>query len=207
MKVIIVFFLSVFISLVAAKYRWGDSSHAMGLISASGGKARHPSFFNGGKDHYAQITTATVLPPFRGDVRVTLEGDPPMAHEIYFSRPIVDLGFRDLPEFQDNTLYNLKPRDRLALWLLMHPGVVDPVCGMAKQENFQSARHRGKPYFFCTSQCMETFKSSPDQYLNADTARGKYTLSFYDVQTNQPVLKIPLVFRGKEDAHAGGHHH
>ena len=44
---------------------------------------------------------------------------------------------------------------------------IDPVCGMTvSQPSEYHHQHDGKEYDFCSSGCMQKFKSSPDQYLN-----------------------------------------
>jgi hypothetical protein len=121
LKKTIVFVLSAGLCLVAASYRWGDSGHAIGLISRQGGKARHPSILKSGKDRYTQIVTATVLPGYRGNARVVLEGSPPMRCEMHLAVPVVDLNLRRKPRFENSTLVDLQPGDRIALWLVMHP--------------------------------------------------------------------------------------
>jgi len=127
LKNIIVFIGVAAISLVAASYRWGDSGHAIGLIKAKGGEARHPIVLESGRKLYSLIVTATVIPPYRGDVRMVLEGEPEMDYEIYFSEPVIDLSLRRRPEFRENVLYGLKPRDRLAFWVVIRPSM--PVKG------------------------------------------------------------------------------
>lgn len=120
-KNLIVFVIAVAISLVAAGHRWGDSGHAIGLVQARGGEARHPIVLEGGKELYSLIVTATVIPPYRGNARLVLEGIPEADYEIHFSEPIIDLRLRRRPEFRDNVLYGLQPRDRLALWVVLRP--------------------------------------------------------------------------------------
>ncbi len=137
--------------------------YKIGLICLNGGKARHPSVLITGKSHYALITTATVLPPFHGNVRVTLEGYPLPDYDIHLSRTVLPLGFQRLPEFKNQTLYNLKPGDRLALWL--------------------------------------TIRADNDLLLH-----GRYTLAFYNTSTDQSVLKIPIIFKSKEDTNGGKRH-
>jgi YHS domain-containing protein len=206
-KVFIVFVISILISLAAAQYRWGDSGHAIGLISIDGGKARHPSFFVNGKDRYTQITTATVLPPYRGNARVVLEGYPKMDYDIRFTSPVIDLGLKRLPTFRDNILYDLQPGDKLALWILMHPPDIDPICGMGYEEGFIHYSHGGKDYFFCAEGCLKAFKETPDQYEGKDRPNAKYTLAFYDAAEGNSLLKVPLIFRGKGAGNAVGHQH
>ena len=204
---IVTFILTVIISLAAAEYRWGDSSHAMGLLSLSGGKARHPSFLESGWDHYAQITTVTVLPPYKGDVRIILEGDPPLDYDIRFAAPVVDLGLRRRPEFREGVLYSVESGDRLAFWLLLRSFPQDPVCGMSVAEADLSYTDQGVTYLFCGQGCLASFRSDPGRYNGEERPRGKYNLAFYDTRTAKPVLKVPLIFKGKEDSHAPGGHH
>lgn len=204
---IITFVLAVLISLAAAEYRWGDSSHAIGLMSVNGGKARHPSFFEIGWDRYAQITTATVLPPYRGDVRVVLDGDPPLDYDIRFSEPVVDLGLHQFPDFRGDILYGLKPGDRLALWVLLRSFPSDPVCGMSARKGDLSITFQGETFYFCGKGCLTSFQEDPGQYNSKDRPRGTYNLAFYDTNTGKSVLKVPLIFKGKEDSHASGGHH
>ena len=74
LKNILLFCAAVLLSLVAAKYRFNDSAHSIGLIKAGGGKARHPVILEPGYQRYTLITTAAVIPPYRGDAEVVLEG-------------------------------------------------------------------------------------------------------------------------------------
>lgn len=205
---ILFFLLAVCISLLAATYRWTDSAHSIGLIRASGGEARHPSTFGSGKSFYTLIATATVIPPYRGDARVVLEGNPEIDYRIYSSDPVVDLGIRRQPRFKDNVLYDLQPKDRIALWVSMKPPVLDPVCNMAYQDSFTKEQIDGKDYVFCSNRCRDAFKADPEKYKGREYVRGSYTLAFYDTKTDKAVLRVPLIFKGKgELKDAGEHHH
>ncbi|MBU1052532.1 MAG: hypothetical protein KKC46_01745 [Proteobacteria bacterium] len=164
-KKTLVFILSAGLSLFAAVYRWGDSGHAIGLISERGGKARHPSYYTGGKKRYTQIVTAKILPPYHGDARVVLEGSLPMNYELFSAEPIVDMGFRDKPRFQDNIFYDLKPGDRISLWLVMRP-----VSGKNKLTD-----------------------------PNHKTVGKKYSLAFYDTGSGNSLLRVPIIFKEKEN--------
>jgi hypothetical protein len=75
-KTLVVFTLAVALFGLAANYRFGDSSHAIGTLSLKGGKARHPFLIDAGKDRYTLIMTGVVLPPYQGTVRIALEGTP-----------------------------------------------------------------------------------------------------------------------------------
>lgn len=207
-KKLITFGLAVVLSLVAANHRWRDSSHAIGLISVNGGKARHPSFFSSGRTRYAQITTATVLPPYKGDVKVLLEGDSKMDHEIYFSEPGIDLRLRRRPDFHNGIIYDLQPLDRIALWVMIHPPRVDPVCGMQCEPQFIGHFFHGREYCFCSESCRTSFQEAPKKYSDKDRAHGKYKLAFYDTKSGKSVLKVPLIFQEKEGRqHQRSHYH
>jgi hypothetical protein len=121
LKKTITFVLSAGLCLLAAGYRWGDSGHAIGLISRRGGKARHPVHLERGNTRYTQIVTATVLPGYRGNARVVLEGAPPLNCDMHLAVPVVDLGLRRKPRLENQTLVDLRPGDRIALWLVMRP--------------------------------------------------------------------------------------
>jgi len=126
MKKIAFFALSAGLSLAAAGHRWGDSAHSMGLIGTGGGKSRHPAHLGSGRSRYTLITTATVMPPYRGDARVVLEGEPRLDYEIHLSAPAVDLGVRRKPELREDILHDLRPFDRIALWIVMRPPAGGP---------------------------------------------------------------------------------
>lgn len=206
-KRILFFALAVCISLLGATYKWADSAHSIGLIKASGGEARHPSTLESGKSGYTLISTATVIPPYRGDARVVLEGTPAMDYKIFFSGPVIDLGIRRRPQFRDNVLYGLQPKDRLALWVSIKPPVLDPVCNMAYQKEFTKDHLDGKDYFFCSDGCRDTFRKEPEKYKGRESVRGNYTLAFYDTQTDKAVLRVPLIFKGKGGLKDAGEHH
>ena len=126
MKRILVFLFAAALSVTAAWYRPGDSAHAMGLVSVEGGRARHPVHLPSGKDRYTLVVTGTILPPYRGDARVVVEGEPPLSYSVYGSNPIVDLGLRRRPYFDEPTLTGLQPRDRFTLWVVMRRPELDP---------------------------------------------------------------------------------
>jgi YHS domain-containing protein len=199
--------IAVSISLPAAVFRWDDSAHSIGLIKASGGEARHPVFLGGEWDRCNLISTATVIPPYRGDAKVVLEGKPELDYEIFSSGPVVDLGIRRLPKFRDNTLYGLEPMDRIALWVLMHPPGFDHVCGMSCGKDDIQSIYKGKRHCFCSESCRAAFEEDQARYLLKDRPSQTYSLAFYDVKTGKSVLNVPITFKGKGDqGHGGGHH-
>ena len=121
MKKILVFLFAAALSVFAAWFRPGDSAHAMGMVSIKGGKARHPVHLASGKDRYTLVLTGTILPPYRGDARVVVEGDPAPPYSVYGSDPIVDLKLRHRPYFEDQTLTGLRPKDRFTVWVVIRP--------------------------------------------------------------------------------------
>lgn len=168
----------------------------------------HPVHLKSGNGHYMLISTATVIPPYRGDARIVLEGVPEIDYNLSFSQPVVDLGIKSFPKFRDGVLYGLEPRDRLALWVEMMPPEVDPVCGMAVEEHFIRHTHEGREYAFCNAMCLEAFRENPETYTEDPGLKGEYTLAFYDTRTDKTVLRVPLIFEGKEaSGDEGGHHH
>lgn len=116
-KVIVVFLISAALFTGAAAYRFYDSAHAIGTIKRGGGKARHPALLDANRDQYILIATASVIPPYRGNARVTLEGAPNLSATFHNSGPVVDLGIYRHPEFRDNTYYDLQPKDKIAVWV------------------------------------------------------------------------------------------
>lgn len=121
MKKLLVILFAASLSVTAAVWRPGDSAHAMGLVSVKGGRARHPVHLPSGKERYTLVVTGTILPPYRGDARVVVEGEPALPFSVYGSDPIIDLGLRRRPYFNDQTLTGLQPRDRFTLWVVLRP--------------------------------------------------------------------------------------
>ena len=206
MKKSLIFLAAVGISLVAAVHRWDDSGHAIGLIKAKGGAARHPVSLASGNDRYLLIATATVIPPYSGSARVELKGASPIPHAIELARPVVDLGMRRLPRFSEGVLHDLQPRDRVALWVKLHPPKADPVCGMGCEAGYQRVEYQGKSYCFCGDGCRKEFDADPDRFRGRDGLRGNYALAFTDTVTGQPVLTVPIRFSGKGETGDGNEH-
>lgn len=116
-KTIIAFLLSVTVCGVAASYRFHDSAHAMGTLKTGGGTVRHSAMLDRDRDSWVLIATAGVVPPFRGNARVVLEGDRRLAATFHNAQPAVSLGVHHRPEFRADTYYDLRPGDRIALWV------------------------------------------------------------------------------------------
>jgi YHS domain-containing protein len=197
---------AIAVSTLAAWYRWSDSAHAIGIIRRGGGTARHPVALQGGRDAYVLIATATVIPPYRGDVRVAVEGDPPMAFDLEVSRPVVDLGLHRWPVLEGRTLRGLSPRDRVALWLRLGPPEGDPVCGMACGESGLHRTAAGHDACFCSESCWRRFQEDPARYPPRRAAQGHWALTLRDEASGEQVLTMPIVLGGKEAGRAGAHH-
>lgn len=116
-KTLLIFIISVAIFTLAATYRFHDSAHAMGVIKKGGGTARHPALLDKDRDSYILIATAGVVPPYHGNARVVIEGDQSLTATFHNSTPVLDLGIHRHPGFRNNTYYDLRPGDRIALWV------------------------------------------------------------------------------------------
>ena len=201
------FIVALVIATVAASHRWGDSAHSMGLISKFGGKSRHPAVFDNGHGRRVMITTATVLPPFKGDVRLELSGRTAIEHDFFLSGPVIDFKMKEFPKLESNIIKGLKPKDRIALWVDMTLPPLDPVCGMEVKKGFLRHTHGSKAYFFCAQHCQKEFIASPDRFLDSDSIQGKYSLAMVDTKTGNSVLKIPIIFGERETNGRSGSHH
>lgn len=203
---------AVAVSLVAAWWRWPDSAHAIGVIREGGGKARHAVAFPAGSSSYQLVATATVLPPWRGDARVSVEGDPPLAWSAALSRPAVDVGLHRFPRLDGDVIGGLRPRERIALWIDLRAGAgVDPVCGMVcppRTGGAPGTRGGATPgedgRCFCSEACRSRFQASPEAFPAAP--RGEYRLALRDAATNAPLLAIPITFGGQRGGDHGAHH-
>lgn len=193
--------LSVAISLIGATTRIHDSAHSIGTLSLNGGKVNHPAILDAGKSRYTIIATGTVLPPYYGDVKVTLEGKSLPVYRIFDSHPAIDLGFYRHPKFDNNTLYDLRPKDKIALWIVMTP-----------KSNTDKTTMKGVVPGETPEQmsCCET----PAPLFSSTTAEGADTrerkslqrlaIVFSDTRTQKQVLRIPVIFKekgGNNDGH------
>lgn len=201
------FVLAVLIGCLMAIHRWGDSGHAIGMISLNGGKSRHPAMMESGRDHYSQITTVTVLPTFSGDVEVLIEGNPPLNYDLHLSGPVIDLRIHHLPELKGNIVYNLKAGDRLAIWTIIK-GVRDNDSGYIKKEppEFVNLASGLGDAFGCFKKYLNRLRRGAGRFSPDYSINGRYMLAFYDTSTGQSVLKIPLIFQSREQENARSHH-
>ncbi len=197
---------TVVLCTVAAAWRWPDSAHAMGVIRSAEGEGRprgrgrgavHPVALPAGPARYQLVVTAPVLAPWRGDARLSLEGEPPLDWSVELTQPIVDLHLRRWPRLEGKVLRGLEPGDRLALWVDVAAPVVDPVCGMPCTPGLEEGGR-----CFCSESCRASFRADPAQ-------RGPgaaYALVLRDEATRRPLMTIPIRLGGEGGGHAGAHH-
>jgi YHS domain-containing protein len=76
---------------------------------------------------------------------------------------------------------------------------MDPVCGMAVKDSNLSFNYKGEKIYFCADSCLEQFKADPPRFKNIKGPQGKYDLAFYDTRTGQSLLKVPLIFKSREE--------
>ncbi len=182
---IALFSLSVVISAVAAHYRFHDSAHAIGMLKIGGGTARHPAVLDKERDSHVLIATAGVVPPFRGNARVVLEGGRGLSATFHNAEPAVNLGLHHRPEFRGDTYYDLRPKDRIALWVR--------ITRNDKLESISSQIGASVPAG------ADALTDCPQHPAGSGLPAGKNrsagpALAFYDTATNDRLLGIPLRF-------------
>ena len=191
-----VFAVAVGVFLAGATYRFHDSAHAIGRLSTRGGEVNHPVVLDEGNSRYTIIVTGMVAPSYRGDARVTLEGDRSMKYRIHNSGPVIDLGFFRRPQFRENTLYDLRGKDKVALWVVMRPN-----------ENGGTAVRGTVPALSADEapDCCDV-QSVPSQRNEQGAAVASHkhlSIAFRDVRTGEPLLNVPIVFKGREESDHG----
>lgn len=188
-----IFILSAAISALAAHHRFQDSAHSMGMLKVGGGMARHPAVLDKERDSYVLIATAGVVPPFRGNARVVLEGGQGLAATFHNAEPAVNLSFHHRPGFHGDTYYDLRPKDRIALWVRIKR--TGPSAEKTGQEggSLSSVADTSKECPRCVSE---------QGAVIGGVRRGGTALAFYDTATNGQLLRIPIKFSG-----AGGENH
>jgi hypothetical protein len=189
-KTIALFGLSVAISAAAASHRFQDSAHSMGMLKIGGGTARHPALLDKGRDSYVLIATAGVVPPFRGNARVVFEGGRGLEATFHNAEPAVNFGFHHRPGFRGDTYYDLRPEDRIALWVRIKRKV--PPDGKEGQqgESVPSGADAAAECPQCTTE--KAVKAAKGKRGNG----GGPALAFYDTATDGQLLKIPIRFVG-----------
>jgi hypothetical protein len=191
-KSIIIFIVAVAVSTQAASYRFHDSAHAMGTLKKGGGVTRHPPQLDGQKESTSLIVTAKVVPPFRGDARVVLEEAPGYSYVVHNSEPAIKLPFHHRPAFQDNVYHDLRPNDRVALWVVMKKKAQLPVAQQHKGNDAEPS---------CCPLGPESQDVAPAKLGQRPKVKGPM-LAFYDTRSNERLLAVPIRFTGTE----GGRH-
>jgi len=188
------FAASVALSSLAAGHTFRDSAHAIGLLTDKGGRVQHAAHFTAGKSRYVLIATATVLPPFHGDVRVSLEGAPGMAYDLYNSEPVVDLGWHRQPVLKGDMLHDLRPKDRLALWAVLRPGKGSAATPLATAEIATKAKTGDT---CCPIPEANATATAPPPPTHAPE-KSEIALAFHDNTTGAQVLRVPIIFDAKD---------
>ena len=191
---IAIFIVSVAISAMAANHRFQDSGHALGMLKIGGGMARHPALLDKERDSYVLIATAGVVPPFRGNARVVLEGGRGLEATFHNAEPTVNFGFHHRPEFRGDTYYDLRPKDRIALWVRIkrtgQPGGMDEPRGGSGRERPDSS--------------PECPRCTAEEGVKAEKGMaGGPALAFYDTATDGQLLRIPIKFVGSGGGNNG----
>lgn len=184
---IAVFIVSVAICAVAANHRFQDSAHALGMLKAGGGMSRHPALLDKKRNSYVLIATAGVVPPFRGNARVVLEGGEGLEATFHNAEPTVNFGFHHRPEFRGDTYYDLRPKDRIALWVRIKrtgkPGWKDEPGGGS-----------GKKMSDAPAECPRC--ATEEDLTVKRRVTGGMALTFYDSASDGQLLTIPIKFVG-----------
>ncbi len=187
---------------LAAVWRWPDSAHALAILRQGGGGARHAVTLTPGPGGYMVIVTAPVMPPWQGDARLAIEGEPPLEFDAQLSSPVVNLGLRHWPKLDGRVVRGLKSGDRIALWVKVPAPELDPVCGMRCSE---VPRFVASDHCFCSAACRERYVGDPGQYTRNGYRGQQLRLTMRDERTQQLVLTVPIVLGGGEGSH-GSHH-
>lgn len=192
-----VFAAAVGVFLTGAAYRFHDSAHAIGRLSVRGGEINHPVLLDDEKSLYTIIVTGIVVPPYRGDARVTLEGDCSMNYQIHNSEPVIDLGFFRHPRFLENTFYDLREKDKVAVWVVLR-----------RKERNEAPRGESETAAFynadlgcCDVQQVSSQRGSDSRV--AENSRQRLVIAFRDIRTGKPILSVPIIFRGREETTHG----
>lgn len=191
-KSIVFFVLSVALSVLAASYRFHDSAHAMGVLKRGGATSRHPVVLDGQARSASLIVTARVLPPYRGDARVVLENTPGYSYTIHNSEAVIRLPFHRRPSFDGTTYRDLRPNDKVSLWLVIKPEAA------ASMEVAPVVPEAGS----CCGPPIFPFPDNPGSVGPESTGQNGPRLVFYDTKSNERLLAVPMRF-----ADSGGDRH
>ncbi|MHB8772581.1 MAG: hypothetical protein ACYC7J_16430 [Syntrophales bacterium] len=189
--------VAVGVFMTGATYRFHDSAHAIGRLSLQGGEVNHPVLLHEGKPLYTIIVTGRVAAPYRGDARVTIEGDLPMNYRTHTSEPVIDLGFFRRPQFRGNTLYDLREKDKVALWVVMRS---NPQAGAAVR-NSETAAADYRDLDCCDVQTGPPPGDGPG--TESAQSRKRLSIAFRDLRSGKSILNVPIIFRGRGESSHG----
>lgn len=189
-KTCIVAAVSVAVCTLAATHRFIDSAHALGVLKRGGSTTRHPAKLDGREETTTLIVTARVIPPLWGDARVVLEGAPDRSCSLHNAEPALRLPFLHRPTFRDQTYFDLRPNDRIALWV-----VLKKRDGSAPQPSVTAA-----PAATVTSCCPQT--AAGGAAPASRESRGPQ-LAFYDTRSNERLLTVPISFGSRGGSRHG----
>lgn len=126
MKYIFIIIITIIITFtvctIAAMYTPPNFGHSVTIITKDGGISRHPVLLGLNEDKYVVLVTGTVRSPYKGNVKIVLEGEPEIYYEIY-SRypPELKLGIHKFHDFEDNTIKNISAWDKFMLAVCIKP--------------------------------------------------------------------------------------
>jgi len=167
------------LSLLLLALHWTDVSCRVGELGSSGG-AVVPFELEAGKGLYGLILSARTAPSFHGAARVRLEGEPAMDYALYDLSRLFHPGQRNRPPLQDGILSGLHPGDRFKLGVMMQPKLV-------------AVPGSEVPIASC---CVPP--RSLDSSSQGEEQPIPLRLSFYDTNSNRPLLVIPVHFSRPE---------
>jgi len=199
MKSALAFAAAAVLALIAAPHRFGDSAHAMGLISDRGGSAAHPVNLENGWERYIVVVTASVSPSYAGNVKVSVVGEPQPVYAVHATKPVVDLGFGGRSPIGDHSGWSLRPRDRIAMWVVIEPTFLDPVCGWRLADPAYKVKRADRFFRFCSRACRDQFLASSSTAAGSVDGYHHYEIVFRDTTSANQVLSIPVVIGRDED--------
>ena len=96
--------------------------HSVTMITKDGGISRHPVLLGLNEDKYVVLVTGTVKSPYKGNVKIVLEGEPKINYIIYSQYPPeIKIGIHKFYDFEDNTIKNISAWEKFMLALIIKP--------------------------------------------------------------------------------------
>jgi hypothetical protein len=121
-KIILTIIITLTVCTIAAMYTPPKFGHSVTMITKDGGISRHPVLLGLNENKYVVLVTGTVKSPYRGNVRIVLEGEPKINYEIYSQYPPeLNLGIHKFHDFENNTIRNISAWEKFMLTLSLKP--------------------------------------------------------------------------------------